>query len=66
MKKNKTNKTEIEHVRALILQASDGAELDRLASALARLCEIERITENRPLPGSYRPKPEEKNRAFTH
>lgn len=33
----------------------DGAQVDRLASALERLAELERKLDNRPLPGSRRP-----------
>src|SRR5262245_61688509 len=33
----------------------DGAQVDRLASALERLAELERVLDGRPLPGSRRP-----------
>jgi hypothetical protein len=33
----------------------DPAKLDRLAAALERLCELERILSGRPLPGSLKP-----------
>lgn len=36
----------------------DGQRIDRLASASARLSEIERQLADRPLPGSRRPAPE--------
>lgn len=35
--------------------ACDAQKIDRLASALARLNEIERQLANRPLPGSWKP-----------
>ena len=36
-------------------QRLDGAQLDRLASALERLADLERVLDGRPLPGSRRP-----------
>jgi hypothetical protein len=40
----------------LIESENDPQKLDRLACAQARLSEQERILDNRPLPGSHRPK----------
>lgn len=36
----------------------DGGTLDRLASALERLAELERVLDGRPSPGTRRPAPE--------
>ena len=40
----------------LLDHETDPQKIDRLASASARLSEIERILAGRPLPGSHRPK----------
>ena len=40
----------------LLDHETDPQKLDRLASATAKLCEVERILAGRPLPGSHRPK----------
>jgi hypothetical protein len=39
----------------LFLAERDPQKLDRLASASAKLSELERIMAGRPLPGSHRP-----------
>jgi len=46
----------------LLDSEDDPAKLDRLASAIARLSELERQLAGRPLPGSYRPMPERSSR----
>ena len=43
----------------------DAAALDRIASAIARLSELERQLSGRPLPGSLRPQPPRKQIVFT-
>lgn len=40
----------------------DGGQVDRLASALERLADLERVLDNRPLPGSRRPGRDEARR----
>jgi len=45
----------IDRLNAKLLEAEDAGEIDRLASALGRLREMERQLSGRPLPGSYRP-----------
>lgn len=54
-------------------RSCDGQRLDRLAAALERLAEIERVLDGRPLPGSRRPERDDSSRphmqtkpAFTH
>ena len=42
----------------LLDQEDDPQKIDRLASAIARLSEIERILRGAPLPGSRKPLPE--------
>lgn len=46
----------------MIEGAKEPAEIDRLASATARLSELERLYANRPLPGSHRPSAERPRR----
>ena len=46
---------QIDALCSLIDNETDPQKLDRLASALARLSEIERQLANRPLPGSFKP-----------
>ena len=48
---------QITHLNNLFDSETDPQKLDRLASALARLYEIERLASGRPLPGSMRPSP---------
>lgn len=48
---------QIQQLDSLFETESDPQKLDRLASALARLYEIERLASGRPLPGSMRPSP---------
>ena len=46
----------LEHLERLAnLQRPDFAQVDRLASALERLTELERVLDGRPLPGTRRP-----------
>ena len=46
----------------LLDEESDPQKIDRLASAIARLSEIERILRGSPLPGSRRPAPDRTDR----
>jgi hypothetical protein len=46
---------QLERLDDLMKQETDPAKLDRLAAALYRLSEQERIMSGRPLPGSYKP-----------
>ena len=46
---------QIDKLDGMIEEETDPQKLDRLASALARLSEIERQLANRPLPGSFKP-----------
>jgi hypothetical protein len=46
---------QLERLDHLMKQETDPAKLDRLAAALYRLSEQERIMSGRPLPGSYKP-----------
>jgi hypothetical protein len=45
----------IEQLNRLFAVCSDPHKLDRLASAISRMSEIERVLAGRPLPGSFRP-----------
>lgn len=45
----------IVRVNELFNAEDDAHKLDRMASALARLSELERVLDGRPLPGSFRP-----------
>jgi hypothetical protein len=47
----------IAHVHRLLRSAKDTNDICHLVSALCKLCECERITEGRPLPGTYKPVP---------
>ena len=47
---------QLDKISDMFNEATEAAELDRLASAQARLAEQERILSGRPLPGSLRPK----------
>ena len=46
---------QVDKLDGMIEEETDPQKLDRLASALARLSEIERQLANRPLPGSFKP-----------
>lgn len=46
---------QIERLDAMLLEATEPQAVDRLASALSRLYEIERLLAGRPLPGSLKP-----------
>lgn len=46
---------QIERLSDMLDQEEDPAKLDRLASALERLAEMERVLDNRPGPGNRRP-----------
>lgn len=48
-------RNQIDMLSGMLESESDAQKIDRLASALARLSEIERQLSNRPLPGSYKP-----------
>lgn len=48
-------RNQIEQVEAMLEGAAVASEVDRLASAIARLSELERLYAGRPLPGSKRP-----------
>lgn len=48
-------RAQIERLDGLMLKTTDAHKLDRLASALAKLSELERVLDGRPLPGSHRP-----------
>lgn len=54
---------QIEAVNKLLDGETDAVKLDRYASALCRLAELERVTAGRPLPGARRPSPERAGRA---
>jgi len=43
-------------------EAGDAGELDKLASAMTKFAELERVTAGRALPGSLRPKPAQTSR----
>ena len=47
---------QMEKFQDMMMEEEDPQKLDRLASAFAKLAEQERILDNRPLPGSHRPK----------
>jgi hypothetical protein len=51
---------QLNRVDRLLDAETDPMKIDRLASALLRLSEQERILANRPLPGSRRPLPDRK------
>jgi hypothetical protein len=44
-------------VRALLRAATEPNAVDRLATALAKLSELERTLAGRPLPGTLKPEP---------
>jgi len=46
---------QVKSVLGMLEAETDPQKIDRLASALARLSEIERQLANRPLPGSWKP-----------
>ncbi len=48
-------RAQIDAILDMLESETDAQALDRLASALARLNEIERQLANRPLPGSFKP-----------
>ena len=47
----------------LMATEEDPQKIDRLASAIAKLADLERILDGRPLPGSHRPKPTKEPKA---
>jgi hypothetical protein len=47
---------QLDRLDGMIEKETDPMKLDRLASAIARLAEQERLLAGRPMPGSYRPK----------
>ena len=51
-------RNQIESLSDMLDKEDDAQKLDRLASAIARLSEIERQLAGRPLPGSRRPREE--------
>jgi hypothetical protein len=55
---------QIENLSDMLESEKEPAKLDRLASCLARLSEIERQLANRPLPGSRRPAPDRSRNHF--
>lgn len=50
-----TVRAQLNRIDAMIELEVDPQKIDRLASASAKLSEIERVLSNRPLPGSFRP-----------
>lgn len=48
-------RTQIAKIDELYDKAKDPLDLDRLARAMSTLAELERVLDNRPLPGSRRP-----------
>lgn len=48
-------RAQIEQLNEQFESSTDPKELKALADALARLCEIERVLDGRPLPGSRKP-----------
>jgi hypothetical protein len=50
-----STRAEIRRVAGLLAKCEDPAEVDKYASALSRLHDIERTLAGRPLPGSLRP-----------
>lgn len=62
-------RTRLSRVRAqlnrldrLMMEEQDPAKLDRIASAMSRLSEIERQLAGRPMPGSLRPRSERQSK----
>jgi hypothetical protein len=55
----------ISRLHTLIGKARDAQTIDKLASAIAKLAEQERILAGRPLPGSHRPKQQRAEKAAT-
>jgi hypothetical protein len=53
----KQTRKDIVRARARLAKATDGAEFDRLASAISKLSELERTLAGRPLPGTLKPQP---------
>lgn len=51
----KETREDIVRARARLAKAADGAEFDRLASAISKLSELERTLAGRPLPGTLKP-----------
>ena len=51
----KQTRKDIVRARARLAKATDGAEFDRLASAISKLSELERTLAGRPLPGTLKP-----------
>ena len=52
---------QIDRVSDMLDEEEDPQKLDRLAAALERLCELERVMAGRALPGSLRPAPKPKS-----
>jgi hypothetical protein len=58
---------QLDRIDGMIEKETDPMKLDRLASAIARLAEQERLLAGRPMPGSFRPKkPPEQARPYGH
>jgi hypothetical protein len=56
---------QLDRIDGMIEKETDPMKLDRLASAIARLAEQERLLAGRPMPGSFRPKkPPEQARPY--
>lgn len=54
---------QIDQVSTMLEKERDAQKIDRLASALYRLSELERTLANRPLPGSLKPAPARRARS---
>lgn len=54
---------QIDQVSTMLEKERDAQKIDRLASALYRLSELERTLANRPLPGSLKPTPTRRARS---
>jgi hypothetical protein len=52
----KNTRLTIERLEKLLMRAKNTQDLDKLASALSKLADLERVLDGRPLPGTRRPK----------